>query len=98
MDTYLDNGAPIQKTINPLIKWFDGVEKKNKSSFKESDSEILRTDEHRIIMTRAIAVAFACTGSGCDRGYLDSKLLKRLFDYFSMKFNPAPCLRPSSAL
>lgn len=36
MDTYLDNGAPIQKTINPLIKWFDSVEKKNKSSFKES--------------------------------------------------------------
>jgi hypothetical protein len=36
MDTYLDNGAPFQKTLNPLLKWFDGLEKKNKSQFKES--------------------------------------------------------------
>jgi hypothetical protein len=36
MDTYIDNAAPFQKTINPLIKWFDGVEKKNKSGLKDS--------------------------------------------------------------
>jgi hypothetical protein len=36
MDTYLDNGAPFQKTLNPLLKWFDGLEKKNKSQLKES--------------------------------------------------------------
>jgi hypothetical protein len=36
MDTYLDNAAPFQKTLNPLMKWFDGIEKKNKSDFKDS--------------------------------------------------------------
>jgi hypothetical protein len=36
MDTYLDNGAHFQKTLNPLLKWFEGLEKKNKSQFKES--------------------------------------------------------------
>jgi len=36
MDTYIDNAAPFQKTINPLIKWFDSVEKKNKSGLKDS--------------------------------------------------------------
>jgi hypothetical protein len=36
MDTYLDNGAPFQKTLNPLIKWFEGLEKKSKSQFKDS--------------------------------------------------------------
>ncbi|MFZ3264402.1 MAG: hypothetical protein WA172_10415 [Terriglobales bacterium] len=36
MDTYLDNGAHFQKTLNPLLKWFDGLEKKNKSQFKDS--------------------------------------------------------------
>jgi hypothetical protein len=36
MDTYLDNAAPFQKTLNPLIKWFDGLEKKSKSAFKDS--------------------------------------------------------------
>ena len=36
MDTYLDNAAPFQKTINPLMKWFDGLEKKSKSDFKDS--------------------------------------------------------------
>jgi len=36
MDTYLDNAAPFQKTLNPLMKWFDGVEKKSKSDFKDS--------------------------------------------------------------
>lgn len=36
MDTYLDNATPFQKTINPLIKWFDSIEKKNKSGLKDS--------------------------------------------------------------
>jgi len=36
MDTYLDNGAPFQKTLNPLLKWFEGIEKKSKSDFKEA--------------------------------------------------------------
>jgi hypothetical protein len=36
MDTYLDNGAPLQKTINPLIKWFEAVEKKSKPDLKDS--------------------------------------------------------------
>ncbi|MGA7564546.1 MAG: hypothetical protein WBW53_00560 [Terriglobales bacterium] len=36
MDTYLDNGAPFQKTLNPLLEWFEGLEKKNKSDFKDA--------------------------------------------------------------
>lgn len=36
MDTYLDNGAPYQKTLNPLMKWFDGLEKKSKSGLKDA--------------------------------------------------------------
>ena len=36
MDTYLDNGAAFQKALNPLLKWFEGLEKKNKSQFKDS--------------------------------------------------------------
>ena len=36
MDTYLDNDAPFQKTLNPLMKWFEGLEKKSKSDLKES--------------------------------------------------------------
>jgi hypothetical protein len=36
MDTYIDNGAPYQKTLNPLIKWFEGLEKKAKSDFNDS--------------------------------------------------------------
>jgi hypothetical protein len=36
MDKYIDNGAPYQKTLNPLLKWFDGLEKKSKSEFKDS--------------------------------------------------------------
>jgi hypothetical protein len=39
MDTYLDNAAPFQKTINPLIKWFEGLEKKSKSDLKESSPQ-----------------------------------------------------------
>jgi hypothetical protein len=36
MDSYVDNGASVQKTLNPLLKWFDGLEKKSKSDFKDS--------------------------------------------------------------
>jgi hypothetical protein len=36
MDTYLDNGAPFQKILNPLLKWFEGVEKKSKSDLKDA--------------------------------------------------------------
>jgi len=36
LDTFLDNGAPYKKTLNPLIKWFDGVEKRSKSTLIES--------------------------------------------------------------
>ena len=36
MDAYLDNASAYRKTLNPLVKWFEGVEKKSKSSFKES--------------------------------------------------------------
>jgi hypothetical protein len=36
MDTYLDNGAPFRKTLTPLMKWFDGIEKKSRSDLKDS--------------------------------------------------------------
>lgn len=36
MDTYLDNGAPYKKTLNPLLKWFEGMEKKSKSDLQEA--------------------------------------------------------------
>jgi hypothetical protein len=36
MDTYLDNGAPYKKTLSPLMKWFEELQKKNKSALKES--------------------------------------------------------------
>ena len=36
MDKFIDNGVPLQKTLNPLIKWFEGLEKKSKSEFKDS--------------------------------------------------------------
>ena len=36
MDTFLDNASPYRKTLNPLIKWFDGLEKKSKSSLKDA--------------------------------------------------------------
>ena len=36
MDTYLDNGGPYKKTLTPLMKWFEGLEKKSKSDLKES--------------------------------------------------------------
>jgi len=36
LDVYMDNASAYRKTLNPLLKWFEGVEKKSKSSFKES--------------------------------------------------------------
>ena len=36
MDAYLDNSEAFKKQLNPLIKWFDSVEKKSKSDLKES--------------------------------------------------------------
>lgn len=36
LDTFIDNGAPYKKTLSPLIKWFESVEKKSKSSLKDS--------------------------------------------------------------
>jgi hypothetical protein len=36
MDTYLDNGAPYKKTLSPLMKWFEGLEKKSRSNLKDS--------------------------------------------------------------
>jgi hypothetical protein len=36
MDAYLDNGAPYKKTLNPLMKWFEDLQKKSKSALKES--------------------------------------------------------------
>ncbi len=39
MDTYLDNASSFQKTLNPLLKWFDSLEKKSKSDFKDSKAQ-----------------------------------------------------------
>jgi hypothetical protein len=39
IDDYLDNGAPFQKTLNPLLKWFEALEKKSKSDLKDSKPE-----------------------------------------------------------
>lgn len=36
MDTYLDNGAPYQKTLNPLLKWVNDLQKKSKSGLKDA--------------------------------------------------------------
>ena len=36
MDAYLDNGAPFKKSLSPLMKWFDDLEKKSKSGLKEA--------------------------------------------------------------
>ena len=36
LDTFVDTGAPYKKSLSPLIKWFDGLEKKSKSSLKEA--------------------------------------------------------------
>src|SRR5262249_46492017 len=32
MDTYLDNGTAFRKTLTPLVKWFEGVQKRSKSA------------------------------------------------------------------
>jgi len=40
MDTYVDNGAPYQKTLTPLVKWFEGFQKKNKSEMKEAKPQV----------------------------------------------------------
>ena len=42
MDTYQDNGTPFKKTLTPLMKWFDGLEKKSKSDLKESKPQYCR--------------------------------------------------------
>jgi hypothetical protein len=36
IDTYLDNGASYKKVLSPLMKWFEGLEKKSKSNLKDS--------------------------------------------------------------
>jgi hypothetical protein len=36
MDAYLDNGTPYKKTLSPLMKWFEGLEKRSKSDLKDS--------------------------------------------------------------
>jgi hypothetical protein len=36
IDAYLDNGAPYKKALSPLMKWFEGLEKKSKSDLKDS--------------------------------------------------------------
>jgi hypothetical protein len=36
LDAYLDNASSYKKTLTPLTKWFDGLEKKSKSSFKDA--------------------------------------------------------------
>jgi hypothetical protein len=40
MDAYLDNGAPYKKTLSPLLKWFETIEKKSKSDLKESKPKV----------------------------------------------------------
>lgn len=36
LDTYLDNASAYRKTLNPLVKWFEEIEKKSKSSLKDA--------------------------------------------------------------
>ena len=36
IDAYLDNGEPYKKVLSPLMKWFEGLQKKSKSDLKES--------------------------------------------------------------
>jgi hypothetical protein len=42
MDTYQDNEAPFKKTLTPLLKWFDGLQKKSKSELRESKPQYCR--------------------------------------------------------
>jgi hypothetical protein len=39
LDAFLDNASAYRKTLNPLVKWSEGVEKRSKSSFKESKQQ-----------------------------------------------------------
>jgi len=39
MDVYVDNAASFQKSLNPLMKWFEGLEKKSKSELKDSQPQ-----------------------------------------------------------
>ncbi len=36
LDTFVDNSTQYRKTLTPLMKWFEGVEKKSKSALKDS--------------------------------------------------------------
>ena len=36
MDTFQDNSTQYQKTLNPLMKWFDSLDKKSKSGLKDA--------------------------------------------------------------
>jgi hypothetical protein len=36
MDAYLDNGERYKKILSPLMKWFEGLQRKSKSDLKES--------------------------------------------------------------
>jgi hypothetical protein len=36
MDVFLDNGTPLKKTLEPLMKWVDSLEKKSKSDLKDA--------------------------------------------------------------
>ena len=42
MDIYQDNEGPFKKTLSPLMKWFQGLEKKSKSEMKESKPQYCR--------------------------------------------------------
>lgn len=39
LDTFLDNGMGYKKTLTPLIKWFERLEKKNKSNLKQAQPQ-----------------------------------------------------------
>jgi hypothetical protein len=40
MDAYLDNGAAYKKTLSPLLKWFESIEKKSRSDLKEAKPKV----------------------------------------------------------
>jgi hypothetical protein len=42
MDTFQDNEGPFRKTLSPLMKWFDGLQKKTKSDLRESKPQYCR--------------------------------------------------------
>jgi hypothetical protein len=39
LDVFLDSGTPYKKAMSPLMKWFEGVQKKSKSALKESQPQ-----------------------------------------------------------